>query len=85
MFFANSMFYLSGAINVLLFLIIRPKLLLRRPKDLDREEDTGSVIISDTPRFQHSPEPTSAALEDGGPRDIATPFDVNSRRKSEDI
>jgi len=28
MFFANSMFYLSGTINVLLFLIIRPGLLL---------------------------------------------------------
>jgi len=30
------MFYLSGAINVLLFLIIRPRLLLfPRPKELD--------------------------------------------------
>jgi hypothetical protein len=34
--FAISMFYLSGAINVLLFLIIRPELLLfPRPEELD--------------------------------------------------
>jgi len=38
-FFAISMFYLSGAINVLLFLIIRPELLLfPRPKEVGGED-----------------------------------------------
>jgi hypothetical protein len=92
------MFYLSGAINVLLFLIIRPGLLLfPRPKELDDPEQevqltaqgTGAVVSSHTTQFQHSPEPirTSAALENGGPRDTATPSRVNStsRRISDDI
>jgi len=86
------MFYLSGAINVLLFLIARPEVLLfPRPNDFrvtDLEQEslreiapqrTGPEIISDTARFQHSPEPTSAALGDGVPRDIATPSRVSSR------
>jgi hypothetical protein len=71
-FFAISMFYLSGAVNVLLFLYIRPQLLLfPRPKELEEQEiqltppeDTGAAILSDTAKFQHSPEPTSAALGD---------------------
>jgi hypothetical protein len=48
------MFYLSGAINVLLFLIIRPQLLFPRPKELDSQEiqlnpqRTGPAIFSDT-------------------------------------
>ena len=88
------MFYLSGAINVLLFLIIRPGLLLfPRPKKLDEQEiqvthtpqGTGPAIISDTAQFQHSPEPTSAALEDGSSRGIAALSHVNSRRLSDDI
>ena len=38
-FFGLSMFYLSGAINVLLLLIVRPRLLLfPRPKELDGQE-----------------------------------------------
>jgi hypothetical protein len=87
------MFYLSGAINVLLFLIIRPGLLLfPRPRQLDEQEieltpqdDTGPAIFSDTAKFEHSPEPTSVALEDEGSRDGATPSHVNSRRISDDI
>jgi hypothetical protein len=90
------MFYLSGAINVLLFLIIRPELLLfPRPEELAEPEielsprltpqGTGPAIISDTEKFQQSPEPTSAALEDGGPRDSATPSPVSSRRISDEI
>ncbi|KAI0276620.1 hypothetical protein BGY98DRAFT_934920 [Russula aff. rugulosa BPL654] len=51
-FFASSMFHLSGAINVLLFLITRPELLLfPRPRQLDEQEveltpqeDTGPAI-----------------------------------------
>jgi hypothetical protein len=86
------MFYLSGAINVLLFLIIRPGVLLfSRPKELpvatpDIElapQDTGPAIIPDTERFQRSPEPTFA-VEDGGSshRDIAPPSRDSSRRIS---
>ncbi|KAI0276635.1 hypothetical protein BGY98DRAFT_1097990 [Russula aff. rugulosa BPL654] len=72
-FFGSTIFHLSGAINVLLFLIIRPELLLfPRPEQLDEEEivltpqdDTGAAIFSDTEKSQRSPEPaTSAALED---------------------
>jgi hypothetical protein len=67
------MFHLSGAINVLLFLITRPELLLfPRPEQLEEQEidltpqdDTGAAHFSDTEKSQHSPEPaTSAALED---------------------
>ncbi len=93
--FANSTFYLSGAINVLLFLIIRPGLLLfPRPKELDREEiqltptpqGTGPAIVPDTAQFHHSPEPISAAVEDGGFRDmIAAPSHISSRQILDDI
>jgi len=91
-FFANSMFYLSGAINVLLFLIIRPQLLLfPRPKELDGQEiqlnpqGTGPASFSDTAKFQHSPEPTSLALMvDEGSRNSATRFHASSRL-SDDI
>jgi hypothetical protein len=87
------MFYLSGAINVLLFLIIRPKLFLPFPKKLDGQEiqltltpqGTGPAIFSDTVKFQYSPEPTSALLEDGGSRNSVTPSHVKSRRISDDI
>ena len=83
------MFYLSGAINVVLFLIIRPGLLLfPRPEQLDDEQeshqmtpqnDTGPTTSSDKANFQNSPEPTSIALEDGRPTDGTTSsqiFDV---------
>jgi hypothetical protein len=66
------MFLLSGAINVLLFLIIRPGLLLfPRPKQLDEQEleltlqdDTGVANLSDTAIYRRSSKPTSAALKD---------------------
>ena len=65
------MFYLSGTINVLLFLVIRPMLLLfPRPEELDG---------------QHSPEPTPAASEDGGHRDSTAPSHVNSMGMSVDV
>ena len=90
------MFCLSGAINVLLFLIIRPGVLLfSRPEELPVAElevelayqGIGLAVPSDTARFQHSPEPTSilAAREDGGYRDIATPSHVSYGRISDDI
>jgi hypothetical protein len=87
------MFHLSGAINVLLFLITRPELLLfPRPRQLDEQEveltpqeDTGPAIFYDTAKFQHSPESSFAALEDEGSRDSATPSHTDSRRVSDDI
>jgi hypothetical protein len=77
------MFCFSGAINVLLFLIIRPGLLLfPRPEELTEPEikltpqctGTGSGFFSDMAKFQHSPEPTSAALDEGS-RNRATQSD----------
>jgi hypothetical protein len=48
MFFATSMFYLSGAINVLLFLIVRPNLLLfSRRTELDTELDMELDIVEE--------------------------------------
>jgi hypothetical protein len=95
-FFANTMFNLSGALDVVLFLIIRPELLLfPRPRELDEQEvqltpstpqGTGPAIISDREKFQSSPEPsTSAALGDRGSKDIAAPSHVISRRLSDEI
>jgi hypothetical protein len=86
------MFNLSGVIDVLLFLIIRPQLLLfPRPKELDRQEiqlnfqGTGPASFSDTEKFQHSSEPTSATLMvDEGSRNCATQSRVSSRL-SDDI
>ncbi|KAI0276618.1 hypothetical protein BGY98DRAFT_934918 [Russula aff. rugulosa BPL654] len=83
-FFASSMFHLSGAINVLLFLIVRPELLLfPRPRQLDEleieltpQEDTGPAIFSDPAKFQLSPEPISAVLEDEGPGDNAVEIEL---------
>jgi len=87
------MFNLSGAINVLLFLIIRPQLLLfPRPEVLvepDMElapHGTSSAIFSDVAKFQNSPEPTSAALlVDEGSRNSAAHSRVSSRQISDDI
>ena len=99
-FFAISMFYLSGTVNVLLFLITRPELLLfPRPEELDEQEDIplapqGTVPQgvgpanfsgSDMAKFQHSPEPASAMLGDGGSKDSATSSHVNPGQISEDI
>ncbi|KAF8502194.1 hypothetical protein F5888DRAFT_1918902 [Russula emetica] len=59
-FFADSMFHLSGAINVLLFLIIRPKLLLFRRRHLPDEvaepielapQGPGPAIVPDAANF----------------------------------
>ena len=88
------MFNLSGAINVLLFLIIRPQLLLfPRPEilvepdmELAPPQGTSTAIFSDIAIFQHSPEPTSAApLVDEGSRNSAAQSRVSSRRISDDI
>jgi hypothetical protein len=67
-FFAVSMFNLSGAINVLLFLIVRPQLLLFSPPDESDEVElaptTGSAIFPDTAKYNHSPQPAGIALVD---------------------
>ena len=85
------MFYLSGAVNVLLFLIIRPEILLfPRPKELPEIEmelasqGTGLAITSNAARFQSS-QPTSMELGDEGPRNSATVSCVSSRGMSDDI
>jgi hypothetical protein len=69
-FFGVTVFYLSGAINVVLFLVVRPKLLLfPRPDKVDEQDiqlipqdpaPPGPAIV--TEKFQHSPEPTSPTL-----------------------
>jgi len=92
-FFGVTMFNLSGAINVLLFLLVRPQLLLfPRPEGLaepDMElvpQCTSSAILSDIAKFQHSPEPTSASLMvDEGSRNSVVQSHVSSRRLSDDI
>ncbi|KAN0105265.1 hypothetical protein V8E52_011204 [Russula decolorans] len=93
-FFGVTMFNLSGAINVLLFLVVRPQLLLfPRPEELaepDMElappQGTSSAIFSDIAKFQHSPEPTSAALVvDEGSRNSAAQSRASSRRISDEI
>ncbi|KAI9442155.1 hypothetical protein H4582DRAFT_1847844 [Lactarius indigo] len=68
-FFAVSMFNLSGAINVLLFLIVRPQLLLFSPPEEFSEEEYGhpttdSTISPDAPNYSHSLQPTGMRLAD---------------------
>ncbi|KAI9463566.1 hypothetical protein BJY52DRAFT_1184586 [Lactarius psammicola] len=71
-FFAVSMFNLSGAINVLIFLIVRPQLLLFSPPEEFSEPEivefshptTGSTIFPDTAKYNHSPQPTGMGLVD---------------------
>lgn len=86
------MFYLSGAINVLLFLIIRPQLLLFPRPETSAEPDieivhqgTSPTISPDIPIVQHSPEPTSVALAVGDSRNTAALSPVGSRRMSDEI
>jgi hypothetical protein len=72
-FFGVIMLNLSGAVNVFLFLIFKPRLLLfPRPDRLGDPEiellphGNSSAISTDTAKFQHSPEPTRAALAGEG-------------------
>jgi len=93
-FFAVSMFNLSGAINVLLFLIVRPQLLLfTRPVEFPEPEidlsprPLGDEIFTDAAKYQHSPAPTGTALADGGSRDspALSRVSASSRRRSDDV
>jgi hypothetical protein len=71
-FFTASVFNLSGAINVLLFLTIRPRLLLFSPPDVCRDlkgtklrqPATGSAGLADTSKYDLSPQSTGKELAD---------------------
>jgi len=73
-FFAVTVYNLSGAINVLLFLIVRPQLLLfSPPEDVSEPEaadlgqsPTGSAIFTGTPKYTSSPQPIEMGLVDDG-------------------
>ncbi len=93
-FFGGTIYYLSGAIDVILFLIIRPELLLfsRREEVTEPEielasesQGTGSAILSNAMKSQNRPEPTSMDRGDEGSRDSAGVSRVGSGRTSDDI
>ena len=84
-FFGVSVFNLSGAINVLLFLIVRPQLLLFSPPEDFIEPKTaslgqpttGSALFTDTTAMYHpSPQPIETALVDDG--EWEPPLDGNN-------
>ena len=72
--FSSTLLNLSGAINVLLFLVFKPGLLLfSRPDQLTQPDHelvevvpvgNGSGIFTDPPSIQHGPEPTTTVLAD---------------------
>ena len=69
--FGGMMFNLSGAINVLLFLIVRPHLLLfTPPEELSEPEvelndsNTGFATLPDMVKCEHSPQPTETGFMD---------------------
>jgi len=100
-FFAVSMFNLSGAINVILFLIVRSQLLLFDPPEKFSEPEvelghttTGSAIFSDTAKYSHSPQPTGTRLTDDAEHGAWNPAldgnsvalsRIDSRPRSDDI
>ena len=74
-FFCLFLFNLSGAFNVLLFLFIRPELLLfKDPEGILKTEvvdqvvdiGTNSSISNDTAKDDHNPQPNGARLVDDG-------------------
>ena len=74
-FFSVSVFNLSGAINVVLFLTVRPQLLLfPHPNDFSEAEEaaelgqpaTGSAIFTDPAKYTHSPQATGMGLVGDG-------------------
>jgi len=89
-FFGVILFNLSGAINVLLFLIFKPGLLLFPRPDQLRQPDhelvsvgNGSKIFMDTTNFQHSPEPTTMVL--AADSEGARLSRVNSKRSVDEV
>jgi hypothetical protein len=78
-------FNLSGAINVILFLIVRPRLLLfSPPEELSEPEEvaelgqpaTGSTIFGDPAKYTHSPQATRMGLVGNG--EWGPPLDGNN-------
>ena len=65
-FFSLFVFNLSGAINVLLLLIVRPQLLLFNDPDIGQPNDTSSSISDNAAKDNHSARPTGADLVDDG-------------------
>ncbi|KAH9025443.1 hypothetical protein EDB85DRAFT_2075039 [Lactarius pseudohatsudake] len=63
-FFAVSMFNLSGAINVLIFLMVRPGLLLFPPPEEFSEPEGAEIKDPTTGSTIHSPQPTGMRLAD---------------------
>jgi hypothetical protein len=83
--FSVSVFNLSGAINVILFLIVRPRLLLfSPPEELSEPEEvaelgqpaTGSTIFGDPAKYTHSPQATRMGLVGNG--EWGPPLDGNN-------
>jgi len=73
-FFGAAVFNLSGALNVLLLWIVRPNLLLlTRPEEPGEPEialspvNAGDGVLADPAKYQHSPEPSTAALAGNSP------------------
>ena len=91
-FFGVILFNLSGAINVLLFLIFKPGLLLfPRPDELGQPDllelvpaGNASGILTDAANFQRSPEPASTALADD-PEGAELSRVNNSQHTSDDV
>ena len=72
-FFCSCVFGLSGATNVLLFLIIRPRLLLFTPPEDYREPEATVEIIrqtteisKDTKKYDRTPRATRTEIVDDG-------------------
>jgi hypothetical protein len=97
-FFGVSMHNLSGAINVLLLLTVRPQLLLLIRPDPEEFSDheielpprnprrNGDAILPEAANYQHSPTPTTTALPDGsGSDNSAAVSRVSSRRIPVDV
>ena len=63
-FFSASLHELSGAINVLLFLVVRSELLLFTPPEESRFVDpsTSPAILAETINYNHSSQPTGREL-----------------------
>ena len=79
-FFSVSVFNLSGAINVLLFWIVRPQLLLFTPTKEFRasrtaDPSTSPAILAETTNYNHSPQPTGSEL--AADREWNPPHDPN--------
>jgi hypothetical protein len=74
------MFNLSGAINVLLFLIARPQLLL-----FPRPEKLGGPEIELGPHGNGAQEPTTTSLADGSSRHSTALNRISSNKSDYDV